>query len=245
MIKESSPSKKDPDYADFMINLASEIPAALFYEQSSPHMHINYYFCQAVMDLAGFLRRFSKTAQLSSQHNIFTDLFNRIVYQKTGLTEVKIGAHRIDLLVPTSNLTIEIKTISEVTLDKLYEKAFGVVEAEPRIADNLWIFYFYKLAAPISSAPLCKYLLVHIDINMVTLDLDSFRSELVDLVEESKKYVAEKLQIRPALILPLENLIKVEDLERLVAEKDHAIAEKDQEIQRLKELLSRLQSKNI
>ncbi|MHA1672229.1 MAG: hypothetical protein ACTSYI_01250 [Promethearchaeota archaeon] len=54
---------------------------------------------------------------------------------------------------------------------------------------------------------------------------------------ESLEKGAKKLKIRPELIIPLENLIKVEDLERLVKEKDQTIQDKDQMIQQLKRKL--------
>ena len=50
------------------------------------------------------------------------------------------------------------------------------------------------------------------------------------MVEESKVAVSKKLNIRPTLIIPLENLVKVVDLERIVEEKDQQLEEKDQQL---------------
>jgi len=217
-----SPISHD-EYNQILNLLSSQLPTALFHVQATSHLQISYYFCNPVMDFAAFLRTFSKAAQLSSQHDTFKHLFNRIVFHNAGQTEVKVGSRRVDILVPETNQSIEIKTISEISMEKLYNKAIGVIEAQTRISDYLWVFYFYKLAEPVKTHPNCKYLLVYININIMGLDLESFRTELIDMVEEGKEQVAEKLQIRPALIIPLENLIKVEDLERLVEEKDDEI----------------------
>ena len=68
-------------------------------------------------------------------------------------------------------------------------------------------------------------------------DSNSLKPDLMELVEKSLEHVAKKINIRPELIIPLENLIKVEDLERLVKEKDKALLEKDSIILQLKEKL--------
>jgi hypothetical protein len=183
------------------------------------------------MNFVDFLRSSTKSSLLSSQHDAFKHLFNYLVYENRGQTEMKIGSNRVDIYVEDSHHAVEIKTISEMSYQKLYEKIIGVLNAEIQTPDSLWIFFFYKIAQSVPNQPKCKYLLVFIIIDLLVLDLENLQTELIDLVEESKIEVAKKLQIRPALILPLENLIKVEDLERLVEEKDHALQEKDQALQ--------------
>ncbi len=81
----------------------------------------------------------------------------------------------------------------------------------------------------------CHYLLVFISIDLFKQDSNTLKQDLIQLVEESLDNVAKKLKIRPELIIPLENLIKVEDLERLVKEKDQIIQHLKKELQNLKE----------
>ncbi len=72
-------------------------------------------------------------------------------------------------------------------------------------------------------------------LDLLSQDSHSLKQDLIQLVEESLKQVGKKLKIRPELIIPLENLIKVDDLERIVNEKDQIIQQLKDELQQLKD----------
>lgn len=78
----------------------------------------------------------------------------------------------------------------------------------------------------------CHYLLTFIALDILEQESDSLKQDLMRMVEDSVRQVAKKINTRPELIIPLENLIKVEDLERLVEEKDQALLDKDTIIQK-------------
>ncbi len=127
-----------------------------------------------------------------------------------------------------------------------------MIESPFKNPDSLWIFYFYRVNWPenyafckkkersstgstalasLEGVPTCHYLLVFISINLVQQDRNTLKQDLIQMVEESLEQVAKKIKIRPELIIPLENLIKVEDLERLVKDKDQTIQNQDLTIQ--------------
>jgi hypothetical protein len=91
-----------------------------------------------------------------------------------------------------------------------------------------------------------------IAINSIDQDKKQLRNDLIMVVEESKQQVAKKLHKLPTLIIPVENIITVEDLERelkelkadrdeKIKEKDEKIKEKDEEIKLLKVKLKKFE----
>ena len=154
--------------------------------------------------------------------------------------EYKTDGYKIDIYLDDIKQKIEVKTIKRMEVDKLYKKAIGVIDSSLDDSDILWIFYFYKISRLKSSNQpniSCHYLLVYININILEQESSTLRRDLIQMVEESKVAVSKKLNIRPTLIIPLENLVMVEDLERIVEEKDQQIKriieEKDQQIKRI------------
>ncbi len=63
---------------------------------------------------------------------------------------------------------------------------------------------------------------------------------MIELVESSKNKVAKKLKTRPTLILPLENLVMVEDLEHDLEEKEKELKKKEQELKEKVKEIARL-----
>jgi len=238
--------------------LSVNLKKAIIYHENNAAFTIEYYFCHSVMELAHFLRTQTKALELGSQHHTFKILFKFVKYGDYGCLEYPIQDGRADIFLKHENRIIEVKTITQMTLHKLYQKVLGVLESESPKSDILWVFYFYKLKESSPIAPECQYLLSFISIDLLDIDQDSNKWDLSRMVEESKVHIAEKLKITPEFIIPLENLLKVEDLEReladqkqklveekqrndekdqKLAEKDQKLAEKDQEIIKLKALL--------
>jgi hypothetical protein len=232
-------------------NLSDHMKNALFYQLNNNGLQIEYYFCQSVMELVLFLRNQTKTSELGAQHHTLKILFNFMKYGETGIIEFPIDGNRADIYLTHENQVIEVKKISDMTFHKLYKKILGVIESESSKADILWVFYFYKLLEPSSIAPNCQYLLTFISIDLIEVEPEALKWDLSHMIEESKAEIAQKLKIIPELIFPLENLIKVDDLERELAEekqkvleRDQEIANKDQEIAILKAKLQEYNKKN-
>ncbi|MHA1673045.1 MAG: hypothetical protein ACTSYI_05405 [Promethearchaeota archaeon] len=231
---------------------AKSIIKSLLYSQKDTALEIKYYYCNAIMDLVKFIRVKTKAKELGATHHVLKALFRWIIYRDRARLEVSKNGRRLDIYVEETRQEIEVKTISQMKVYDLWKKALGVIESTTQNPDSLWIFYFYRVNWPkdnkvlkkiaISShesnalpsfdgASTCHYLLVFISINLVLQDSNALKQDLIQLVEESLDNVAKKLKIRPELIIPLENLIKVEDLERLVKDKDQALQNKNQTIQ--------------
>ncbi|MHA1672230.1 MAG: hypothetical protein ACTSYI_01255 [Promethearchaeota archaeon] len=240
---------------------AKSIINSLLYVKKDAALEIKYYFCNAVMDLVKFIREKTKAKELGATHHVLKALFRWIIYQDRARLEVSKDGRRIDIYVDGTRQEIEVKTISQMKIYDLWKKALGVIESSSQIPDSLWIFYFYRLNWPkdkdlhkeksrssnisethpiIDGMSTCHYLLVFISIDLLLQDSHALKQDLIQLVEESLKQVGKKLKIRPELIIPLENLIKVEDLERLVKEKDQTIQDKDQTIQDKDQMIQQL-----
>ncbi|MHA1675075.1 MAG: hypothetical protein ACTSYI_15770 [Promethearchaeota archaeon] len=231
---------------------ANSIMRSLLYSQKDSALEINYYFCDAIMDLVQFIREKTKAKELGATHHVLKALFRWIKYKDRARLEISKDGRRFDIYVDDTCQEIEVKTISQMKVYDLWKKALGVIESTTQKPDSLWIFYFYRVKWPknndirkksassihesnmlpsFDGMSTCHYLLVFISIDLVLQDTNALKQDLIQLVEESLENVSKNLKIRPELIIPLENLIKVEDLERLVNDKDQALQNKDQALQ--------------
>ena len=201
------------------------------FEQKKGAIEIKYYHCKPIMDLVEYIRINTEAKDIGATHHIFKILFKQIIYPNKGYLEYKTGIYKIDIYLDGIKQNIEVKTITQMEIDELYKKAIGVIESPLDDSDFLWIFYFYKINWLKDSNQSCHYLLVYVNINILEQESSTLRRDLIHMVEESKVAVSKKLNIRPTLIIPLENLIKVEDLERIVEEKDQQLEEKDQQLE--------------
>ncbi len=266
------------DWAEIITQLNLKAPAvkkALVLSRKKHAIEIKYYYCGAISDLVDFIRKKTKAKELGATHHVLKALFRWVVYRDGAQLEVSKNQKRIDILVDGTQQAIEVKTLSEMKVYELWKKAMAVLESDHDHPDILWIFYFYRVLRPDRQSPpdfrkyersaptegdglaetqYCHYLLTYININVMQQDNELLKQDLITLVEESLKEVAKKIGRRPELIIPLENLIKVEDLERLVeekegviadviAEKERSIAEKDKIIARKEREIEELKRK--
>lgn len=220
-----SPWKKiEPLLREF----SPRLKRAQIHQEETSAFRIEYYFCHSVMELAQILHHQTNASELGSQHHLLKILFKFLKFGEAGILEYSMSKTRADIYLEHEDKIIEVKTITHMAFHKIYQKLIGVLEAEANQVDILWVCYFYKLTAPSPIAPTCQYLLTFISIDLVAIDRETMKWELMQMIEESKTRVAEKLKLTPEIIIPLENLIKVEDLERELAEKAHQLTEEKQ-----------------
>jgi len=136
-------------------------------------------------------------------------------------------------------LRIEVKTISELSLEKLRDKVTYVFKYHPN-NEKLWLFYFLKLEFINNSINKnkefetiindCKYLLVFISILILGEEnLADINSELEEGVKEIVERAAEKLDVEKEIIIPLGNVIISEELRRKLREKEKELEKERRE----------------
>src|SRR6056297_2921870 len=192
-------------------------------------LEIRYYHCKYIEELVRYIRDNTRAKHLGATHHVLNILFNQVEYSGKGVLEYTKGRKRYDCFLKKDSRIIEVKTIKHMTIEKLYNKIVGVIESERSDADVLWVFYFYRMPEETTDGTkiACHYLLTFIGINILEQERKNLREELIELVERSKEKVAEKVRTLPRLIIPLENLVMVEDLKHDLEVKNKALEEKD------------------
>ena len=192
-------------------------------------LEIRYYHCKYIEELVRYIRDNTRAKHLGATHHVLNILFNQVEYSGKGVLEYTKGRKRYDCFLKKDSRIIEVKTIKHMTIEKLYNKIVGVIESERSDADVLWVFYFYRMPEETTDGTkiACHYLLTFIGINIVEQERKNLREELIELVERSKEKVAEKVRTLPRLIIPLENLVMVEDLKHDLEVKNKALEEKN------------------
>ena len=190
-------------------------------------IEISYYYCDAIMDLVDFIREKTDAKELGATHHVMKIIFKEIRYPTGAILEFPRGRNRFDIWLKSTEQSVSVKMIREMNIESLYQKSIGVIESTTDFSDFLWIFYFYRFQDPQRKENSCKYLLAFVDIDILEQESESLRGDLIKVVERSLNQVADHLKIRPTLIIPLENLVKVVDLERIVEERGDELEEKD------------------
>jgi hypothetical protein len=191
----------------------------------------SHYYCTSVMDVVRHLRRFTMAKDPQGQHDVLKILFKWHRYGDRGRFEVKQGICRLDIWIDDTHEAIEVKTIVDVSVAKVKGKASLVLRLnskQRRRVDRAWILFFEKFRGGASPREACKYLLCWVDIDVTgKASAREINKDLVILMHKSKAAVAEKLNVDEDIIIPVDNIMLVEDLERELDEKDKIIDEKD------------------
>ena len=200
---------------------------------------VRHYYCTTVMEIARHLRRFTRARDEQGQHDVLKILLKYYRYGHRGRFEIKRGRYRLDIVVDDEHLAISVKTIVDVTVEKVREKASLVLslKREKRYpADRVWIAYFYKFKDHASPRKACKYLFCWIDIDITGIvDARTLNDDVMAVVQKSKTVVAEKLSVDDKIIIPVDNLMLVEEVERESHEKDELLEAKDDMIDQLEQ----------
>ena len=154
-LSPSSGNELEPELA----KLAQQLPQSILIDQIRGNVHGILFHCDPIMEFARLLRDRTKGAVLASQHHAFKILFKYFCFGPEGQFEVTKGPSRIDIYLPTNNQVIEVKTIAQMSVMKVYQKLQGIFHTFSHEIDHLWLFFFYKLTASPTNHPQCKYLL--------------------------------------------------------------------------------------
>jgi len=188
------------------------------------NIQIHSYYCNTIMKLAEIIRTMGKSINKGLQHDIFKSIFAKLELNQKYVFEKYVDGQRRDILITESGKIIEVKTISNMSHKKIADLISYALDIKPEI-DRLWVFYFMHIdTTQLDSASRkrlihenkeCIYLLVFVDILLTgVIDLTEINTELEKGTKKIGDEAAEKLDIPRTIILPLENVILVEDIKR-------------------------------
>ncbi|MHA1694641.1 MAG: hypothetical protein ACTSUG_05225 [Candidatus Helarchaeota archaeon] len=212
-----------------------------FQETRSEHSHFSMYYCNGVMRFVSYLKKYGRTIDKGLIHDIFKVFFSQLKYGENGVAiEKEMGKKRLDLYRTVEDEIIEVKTISNISFKKIFGTVKSVFKLVPK-ADRLWLFFFMKLGASTlknkknekdSVEDLkCKYFLIFLDIILSGVDdLTEINKELESGIKELIESGAEELDLSKEIIIPLENVVFVEDLKRELEENKRELEENKREL---------------
>ncbi|MHA1783769.1 MAG: hypothetical protein ACTSVY_07765 [Candidatus Helarchaeota archaeon] len=218
------------------MGLSAEFENSLFRLKKNYTEYLVYH-CHHVVQLVELLKKSGRSSDLGLVHDIFKQMFAKIMLGEKVKFEKSIKGRKIDIIDIDKQKLIEIKTISEANLRRIKNKLAMVSKLRPR-SDELWIFYFLKcgnLEKPFKTIKRneiisheCIYLLVFIKILLSgTEDLAKINGELESGVKEVVKKSAEEINVHEDIIIPLGNVVISEELRRELKEKEAIIKENE------------------
>jgi len=200
----------------------------------------------------------TKSKSHATHHEIVLTFINKRLYEGKGLfdkSKRKKGSTHIDLRIPSVNgekqyNSVEFK-LRTSELEYLYDELW---ERNKVFSHNDFLLFSYfrrrrwKEITKILKMPSCIYYLIVIIFpkKVESIELKELLNEVKTEAIKFTKEVAEISGVdrKKEELIGVENMIKVEDLERQVAEqkelltkKDEIIAEKEKEIEQLKKKL--------
>jgi hypothetical protein len=191
-------------------------------------VEVRMFFCKGVMDVVHYIREETKGMESGAQHHVFKILSKHAEYGDLGRFEVPTKGERMDIYFDESMVSIEVKTLANATLEAIQDKTMAAFEQGP--ADKTWIFFLYRFEGHASPRPPCQYLLAWIAIDSLDIEFDLVAKQVVLMVLKAKEQAAKKLGVPGKILIPVENIIRVVDVERELTEKNKEIEEKDKTI---------------
>jgi len=197
-------------------------------EEQAP-VTVRVFFCEGVMAVVKYLREATKAMETGATHHVFKILAKHARYGDRGRLEFSGKGERMDIYLEDAMVSISVKTLVMATIDVIRGTAMVVFDSAP--VDKTWIFFFYKFKDGASPRPPCQYLITWIDIDSLDIDPAQTTRQVIKMVTKSKQKAAKQLGVPAKILVPVENIIKVEDMEREIAELK---ADKECEIAELK-----------
>ncbi|MEX2684211.1 MAG: hypothetical protein Q6373_021755 [Candidatus Sigynarchaeota archaeon] len=222
--------------------IAALVPAlrdALLVRVRRKPVDVRVYFCKGVMDVVQYIRDETKGKDKGAQHHVFKILGKHAEFGTAGRMEMHSGGERVDIYFDDTMASVEVKSLTMATMETIRGTAMAAFEGNP--VDKTWIFFIYAFEGFASPKPPCQYLLTWIAIDSLDIDFDQTANLVVRMVQKAKEQAAKKLGVPGKILVPVDNIIRVVDKERElaeykakaeqeIAEKDKEIAEKDEEI---------------
>jgi hypothetical protein len=210
--------------------LVPDLLRALVVLEAQPPVTVRVFFCEGVAAVVKYLREATKGMEPGATHHVFKILAKQAFYGDRGRMEVTSKGERMDIYFDDTMVSISVKTIVMATLKAIRGTTMAIFDATP--ADKTWIFFFYKFKDGASPRPPCKYLITWVDIDSLDLDPPNrLTKQVITMVTKAKEKAAKQLGVPGKIMIPVQDIIKVEDLERevseLKAEKGQAIAENE------------------
>ena len=226
-----------------------------FYTIEKRRVIIRVYFSSKVFKLVRILKE-SKIADRTVVHDSLRALFGPIIIRENFDMEKTVQKRKIDIYIPSKGHKVEIKTISEMTIEKLELKVKKAYSDEINY-DFMWNYYFMYLdfdklkefeedKERDYSKIKCKYFLIFIEINLIgVIDLTEINNEIEKGTEEMIEQVAKELDVSKNIIIPLPNLITVEELRSEIDGLKSDVEELKSKNVELKSDVKELKSKNV
>jgi len=215
---------------------------------------VRVFFCEGVMAIVKYLREATHAKDVGATHHVFKILGKHAMYGERGRLEFSDKGERMDIYFEDTMVSISVKALVMATIKAIRGTTMAVFDAPP--VDKIWIFFFYKFKDNTSPRPPCQYLITWIEVDSLEIDPTRTSKQVITMVTKSKQKAAKQLGVPAKILVPVPNIIKVEDMEREIAElkeekdvtlakkdealaeKDQALAEKDKEIAELKKQLA-------
>lgn len=235
-----------------IVALVPALRDALLVRVRRKPVDVRLYFCKGVMDVVEYIRDETKGMEIGAQHHVFKILGKHVEFGTAGRMEVPGNRERADIYVDDTMVSVEVKTLTMATLETIRGTTIAAFDGSP--VDKTWIFFLYAFEGFASPRPPCQYLLTWIAIDSLDIDYGQTANLVVRMVQKAKEQAAKKLGVPGRILVPVENIIRVVDKERelaeykakaekeianLKAQKDREIADKDKEIAELKQRLAK------
>lgn len=123
---------------------AQNLSKSIIYSDKIRETEIQYFYCDDVINFIDFLHKNTKSRELGFQHHAFKILFKYMIFGEKGLIEYNKKGKRADIYLPESDYEIEVKTMSDFTIEKLLDKTMAIKDSEYTTADAIWFFFFLK-----------------------------------------------------------------------------------------------------
>ena len=208
--------------------LAPDLLRDLIVLDSRAPVTIRIFFCDGVMAVVKYLRETTKAKELGATHHVFKILAKHAMYGDRGRVEFSDKGERMDIYFEDTMVSISVKALVMATIKVIRGTTMAVFDSTP--VDKTWIFFFYKFKDNASPRPPCQYLITWIEIDSLDIDPARTTKQVINMVTKSKQKAAKQLGVPAKILVPVENIIKVEDMEREVQEFKNVIDEKDRVI---------------
>ena len=203
--------------------LVPDLLRALIVLEKQAPVTVRMFFCDGVMAIVKYLREATNAKDIGATHHVFKILGKHAMYGDRGRLEFADKGERLDIYIEDTMVSISVKALVMATIKVVRGTTMAVFDAAP--VDKTWIFFFYKFKDRASPRPPCQNLIAWIEIDSLDIDPARTTKQVITMVTKAKQKAAKLLGVPVKILVPVPNIIKVDDMEREIAEKDKIIAD--------------------